>query len=300
MIAPMCCLILTPTGRWRRLICAGLVVTITWGTNDSTGVSYYLSDHLGSTAGVTDASGNLVETGSYDSFGNSAGSGLTRYGYTGRERDPDTGIMYYRARWYDPQLGRFVSEDPIGFRGRDVNLYGYVKNSPLSYRDPSGLQRCDPILGALVGAGAGGTIGIIGGALFGPTVGATIGALVGGGGGTLVEPGGGTILGGGGGAAFGAAGGAVAGPFVGGALGAGIGAYIGYRICSGESTCDSEPQAPSTPFPTPRPTPLIPPFTPNNLDKDDECYQKCKHLLGWPGDVGNRYRTCYRKCKGTL
>ncbi|HEY2973223.1 MAG TPA: RHS repeat-associated core domain-containing protein, partial [Pyrinomonadaceae bacterium] len=106
----------------------------------TTGVSYYLSDHLGSTAGMTDASGNLVETDSYDSFGNSAGSGLTRYGYTGRERDPDTGMMYYRARWYDPQVGRFLSEDPIGFDG-GMNWYSYVENDPIDYSDPSGLQK---------------------------------------------------------------------------------------------------------------------------------------------------------------
>src|SRR6185295_13958890 len=63
-------------------------------------------------------------------------SSLTRYGYTGRERDPDTGLMYYRARWYDPQIGRFLSEDPIRFSGRDVNCYAYVKNHPLWFRDP--------------------------------------------------------------------------------------------------------------------------------------------------------------------
>ncbi len=110
-------------------------------TSATTGVSYYLSDHLGSTAGMTDASGNLVETGSYDSFGNSAGSGRTRYGYTGRERDPDTGLMYYRARWYDPQVGRFISEDPIQFKGGDINLYAYVNNRPLNHVDPSGREQ---------------------------------------------------------------------------------------------------------------------------------------------------------------
>jgi len=48
-------------------------------------------------------------------------------------------LHYYRARWYDPQIGRFISEDPIGFAGGDVNLYGYVENNAINYSDPSGL-----------------------------------------------------------------------------------------------------------------------------------------------------------------
>ena len=100
---------------------------------------YFVADHLGSTRALTDASGNVVERTDYDSFGNGAGSLLTRYGYTGRELDADTGLMYYRARWYDPQAGRFLSEDPIGFAG-GVNWYAYVENNPLSYTDPDGLQ----------------------------------------------------------------------------------------------------------------------------------------------------------------
>jgi len=108
-------------------------------TSSTTGISYYLTDHLGSTAGLTDASGSPIEQVNYDSFGNGTSSARTRYGYTGRERDPDTGLFYYRARWYDPQQGRFVSEDPIGLAG-GINLFAYVENSPLLFSDPSG--RC--------------------------------------------------------------------------------------------------------------------------------------------------------------
>lgn len=82
---------------------------------------YFVQDHLGSTHALTDATGNVVEQRQYDSFGNSTASALTRYEYTGRERDPDTGLMYYRARWYDPQVGRFISEDPLELRG-GINL----------------------------------------------------------------------------------------------------------------------------------------------------------------------------------
>jgi RHS repeat-associated protein len=52
-----------------------------------------------------------------------------------------TSLYYYRARYYHPQLQRFISEDPIGFAGGDVNLYGYVANNPLSFTDPFGLDK---------------------------------------------------------------------------------------------------------------------------------------------------------------
>jgi len=128
-------------------------------TSTTTGVSYFLTDHLSTTTAVTDSSGNVVETLSYDSFGNNSGSTRTRYTYTGRERDSDTSLLYYRARFYDPQLGRFISEDPISLEG-GINFYTYVQNDPLNFLDPIGLSRCNRLVGtlagALVGAGIGG------------------------------------------------------------------------------------------------------------------------------------------------
>jgi RHS repeat-associated protein len=101
--------------------------------------SYFLADHLGSTNGLTNLSGTLSDSNSYDSFGNATNTNFpTRYQYTGREFDSFTGLQYNRARSYDSNLGRFVSEDPIGFNGGDVNLYGYVRNRPIVLRDPSG------------------------------------------------------------------------------------------------------------------------------------------------------------------
>jgi len=61
------------------------------------------------------------------------------YGYTGREHDRETGLRYYRARYYDGEVGRFISIDPISFLGGDVNLYGYVWESPTNWTDSSGL-----------------------------------------------------------------------------------------------------------------------------------------------------------------
>ncbi len=109
--------------------------------------SYFLVDHLGTTRSLADSGGTITSNLNYDSFGNvTSGSASTRYTYTGRELDSETGLMYYRARWYDPQLGRFVSEDPIGFEGGDVNLYAYVENEPLNFGDPRGLERLNYVL----------------------------------------------------------------------------------------------------------------------------------------------------------
>ena len=100
--------------------------------------SYFLQDHLGSTVGLADSTAVINSSKAYDSFGNSTGNLASRYQYTGREFDSFTNQYYYRARFYDSNLGRFTSEDPIGFGGGDVNLYGYVHNRPTMFRDPTG------------------------------------------------------------------------------------------------------------------------------------------------------------------
>lgn len=107
--------------------------------------SYFTQDHLGSTTALTDSNGTVISSATYDGFGRQTGTLATRFGYTGRELDPDTGLMYYRARWYDPIMGRFISEDPIGFKG-GINFYAYTENDPLSYTDPTGLRPCAQIL----------------------------------------------------------------------------------------------------------------------------------------------------------
>jgi RHS repeat-associated protein len=86
-----------------------------------------------------------------------------RYGYTGRERDLESGLSYYRARYYDSNVGRFISTDPIGFEAGDTNLYRYVFNSSTNYTDPSG--KILPLLAAfwVGGLAAAGTAALIGG-----------------------------------------------------------------------------------------------------------------------------------------
>jgi len=65
------------------------------------------------------------------------------FGYTGRERDEESDLYFYRARYYDPTTGQFIGQDPIGFEAGDANLYRYVGNGPTNATDPSGLAPAD-------------------------------------------------------------------------------------------------------------------------------------------------------------
>jgi RHS repeat-associated protein len=76
----------------------------------------------------------------YDATGNTTTSGTAStnsYEYTGRQND-STGYYYYRARYYNPQIGRFLAEDPLEFGGGDANIYRYAGGNPISSRDPLG------------------------------------------------------------------------------------------------------------------------------------------------------------------
>ena len=116
---------------------------------------HYHADGLGSITALSDTQGGIVQRYAYDSFGNVAvttqGSISQPYAFTGREYDAETGMYFYRARYYDPKAGRFVTKDPVGFAGGDVNLYGYVGSNPIMYTDPSGLEsyQCRKALGKL-------------------------------------------------------------------------------------------------------------------------------------------------------
>jgi RHS repeat-associated protein len=106
-------------------------------------VYYYHADGLGSIVALTDSKQKVVESYDYDSFGNlkNHDSKPTQpFTYTGREWDGETGLYYYRARYYDPKAGRFTQMDPIGLAGGDVVLFGYVQNNPVNRKDPHGLQ----------------------------------------------------------------------------------------------------------------------------------------------------------------
>ena len=100
---------------------------------------FFLPNHLGSTTALTDGSGNLTQSYQYQPFGQTTGGGTDSnpFQFTGRENDGD-GLLYYRARYYNPSWGRFVSADPAGFGG-GINPYAYAGNNPVSAGDPTGL-----------------------------------------------------------------------------------------------------------------------------------------------------------------
>ncbi|MDD5435511.1 MAG: hypothetical protein PH343_08785, partial [Nitrospira sp.] len=156
-------------------------------TNNTT--YYYHNDHLGSSAVMTDATGSVVEKTEYMPFGavrEHTGTAVTNYKYTGQELDPESGLYYYKSRYYDPLLARFISPDSIYsniYILQELNGYTYCGNNPMIYTDPDGhdfgIVECI-IIGVVVGAVSagiqsnwdpraivmGGVIGGISGAVF--------------------------------------------------------------------------------------------------------------------------------------
>jgi RHS repeat-associated protein len=104
----------------------------------ATSAQYFHQDGLGSVMAVTNNLGGTDATQRFDAWGNKVASTGTgpRYGYTGREPE-ETGLTYYRARYYDPTIGRFTQRDPIGLNG-GINQYAYVGGNPINLVDPTG------------------------------------------------------------------------------------------------------------------------------------------------------------------
>ncbi|UYK64996.1 RHS repeat-associated core domain-containing protein [Xanthomonas sacchari] len=122
-----------------KAILTGLGIDERYARNEASGRAYFLSDALGSTRALTNASGALIQRYDYSPYGQTSQANIgtsNPYQYTGRERDA-SGFYCYRARYYSSIVGRFLSEDPIGLTGC-MNSYAYVNGDPLSYRDPSG------------------------------------------------------------------------------------------------------------------------------------------------------------------
>lgn len=119
---------------------SGLGLDEVYARISSAGVSSYITDSLGSTIGVTNDSGGITTTFAYDPYGVSTetGSDDTPFQFTGRENDGASNLSYFRARYYSPQFGRFISEDPIGLAG-GINSYTYANGNPISFADPLGL-----------------------------------------------------------------------------------------------------------------------------------------------------------------
>jgi RHS repeat-associated protein len=121
---------------------------------ESNAVYYYHFDGLGSVIALSDVNSVLVERYTYDVFGRpairdangteiAASAFANPYLFTGRAYDAETGLYYYRARYYDYATGRFLQPDPIRY-AKGLNLYTYVENNPLGWIDPFGLSRFWP------------------------------------------------------------------------------------------------------------------------------------------------------------
>jgi RHS repeat-associated protein len=116
---------------------------------DGTNTGWYLDDMLGSVRQVANTSGTVLDTLTYDSYGQllseSNSSNGDRFKYTSREWDSEIGQYFYRARPYSSVDGRFSGQDPKTFSAGDTNLYRYVKNRPVVFTDPSGRDYIDQL-----------------------------------------------------------------------------------------------------------------------------------------------------------
>jgi RHS repeat-associated protein len=126
----------TPTAN----LLTGLGVDEYFTRADSAGVHNYLTDALGSSVALANGSGIVQTEYTYEAFGGTTTTGASTtnaIGFTGREVD-STALYFYRARYYDAKLQRFIAEDPLEYAGGDPNLHGYVANGPTNFTDPSG------------------------------------------------------------------------------------------------------------------------------------------------------------------
>jgi len=160
------------------------------GTSGNDSTIWYLTENLGSVRQMAKTDGTVTATITYDSFGQIQGTFIgDRFKFAGREYDSETGLYYNRERYYDPSVGRFLSEDPLGLRAGDSNLYRYVGNAPTWRIDPSGLDWANDLIGAFCVAVWGPVYGPavyrvvdsgpVGGAVEGGSVGLGVGILAG-------------------------------------------------------------------------------------------------------------------------
>jgi len=113
-----------------------VTIAVSGGTSTK---SYNHQDGLGSIVALSSSTGAVGDKYTYGVYGETANLTGNTFRYSGRRLDAETGLYYYRARYYSPKIGRFLQNDPIGYTG-GINLYAYVGNDPLNLTDPSGLM----------------------------------------------------------------------------------------------------------------------------------------------------------------
>ena len=137
------------------------MITVDPNTGAATSREYYHANRLGSVIAMADETGTLTAQYVYTPFGvedayNASGN---PFRYTGRRLDAQWGIYYYRARYYDPQIGRFLETDPAWYVD-SMNLYAYVQNDPVNNIDPTGMFEAFLKADFRLSAGFGGRISV--------------------------------------------------------------------------------------------------------------------------------------------
>jgi RHS repeat-associated protein len=125
--------------------------------------TFYAFDPTGNTAERLDYDGTVLSSAQYDAYGNlKSGTSPDPFGYSGEwggYTDSETGLVLLTHRFYDPETGRFLTRDPLGYAG-GINLYGYVQDNPVNWVDPEGYDPGTDILQwGEMGAGAGSFFG---------------------------------------------------------------------------------------------------------------------------------------------
>jgi RHS repeat-associated protein len=144
------------TGHAVKAVNGGDAINSATSLSSASGNFYFLKDHLNTVNDIIDSNGNIVQKYEYSSFGelrglkNSSGQSIgfsdgairSSFTYTGREYEPEAGLYYYRARYYDPSVGRFLQQDPdpgkLASPSTFLSKYIYGANNPVMYSDPSG------------------------------------------------------------------------------------------------------------------------------------------------------------------
>ena len=139
--------------KMKKLLLFGLCILFLLSFSSAYELEFYHSDHLGSPVVVTTESAEVVWSSDYDIFGEAVNEqGVGDLLYNQKEKD-DTGLLYYGARYYNAELGRFITADTVKGTMTDLqsqNLYVYVQNNPMKYVDPTGNQKVLGILSSTI------------------------------------------------------------------------------------------------------------------------------------------------------